>query len=127
MITLSPLTQKRWHHFRSNKRGFVSLLIFIALFFFSLCAEFIANDVPLVVQYKGHYYFPIFKSYPETVFGGDFETTTNYKDVHVQELIAAKGWMLMAPIPYSYDTVNYHLPSPAPSAPTRENILYHFQ
>ena len=123
MITLSPLTQKRWHHFRSNKRGFVSLLIFIALFFFSLCAEFIANDVPLVVQYEGHYYFPIFKSYPETVFGGDFETTTNYKDVHVQELIAAKGWMLMAPIPYSYDTVNYHLPSPAPSAPTRENIL----
>lgn len=122
-MTLTPLTLRRLHNFRANRRGFWSLWIFLALLAVCACAEFIANDKPILVKFDGGYYMPVFKAYPETVFGGDFETEAEYRDPYVSELIEAKGWMLWPPIRYSYDTINYNLPQPAPSPPTRENIL----
>ena len=89
----------------------------------SLFAEFLANDQPLLIGYGGRLYFPLFREYPETVFGGEFEMAADYRDPYVTELIDEKGWILWPPIPYSYDTINYDLPSPAPSPPTKENIL----
>ena len=93
----------------------------MALLLVCLGAEFISNDKPIVVQYQGALYFPTFMQYPETTFGGDFETETEYRDPYVKELIEADGWMIWPPIPYSYDTINYNLPEPAPSAPTSDN------
>lgn len=122
-MTFSPLTLRRLAQFKANKRGYISFWIFLVLFFSTLFAEFIANDKPLLVKYGSHYYFPIFKEYPETTFGGDFETETNYRDPFVRELINKKGWMVWPPIPYSYNTVNYDLPVPAPAPPSRENWL----
>lgn len=88
-----------------------------------LCAEFVANDKPLLVKYDGGVYAPVFQNYPETTFGGDFETEADYRDPYVQELINAKGWMVWPPIRFSYDTINYNLPTPAPSGLTGENLL----
>ena len=88
-----------------------------------LFAEFISNDRPIIVSYDGGIYMPVFKDYPETAFGGDFETATDYRDPYVQELINAKGWMVWPPIRFSYDTISYDLPEPAPSKPTGVNIL----
>jgi microcin C transport system permease protein len=122
-MALSPLTQRRLSQFKANKRGFVSLWLFLVLFIVTLFAEFIANDKPLLVSYDHHYYFPIFKEYPETTFGGEFETETNYRDPFVKELIDKKGWMIWPLIPYSYNTVNYQLPVPAPAPPSKENWL----
>jgi microcin C transport system permease protein len=110
-------------NFRRNKRGYYSLWIFLVLFFITLFAEFIANDKPLVVRYDGVLYFPIFKVYPETAFGGEFETETAYRDPYVKALINNKGWMIWPPIPYSYDTINYDLPVPAPAPPSADNWL----
>jgi len=115
--------RRRLSRFRSNRRGFWSLWIFLALFFASLGAELIANDRPLLVSYGGDLYVPVVKSYPETVFGGFLEAEADYRDPEVRELIEERGWMLWPPIPYSYDTINYDLPSPAPSPPTSENWL----
>lgn len=122
-MTLSPLTRRRLHSFRANKRGFWSLWIFLFLLLLALSAEFIANDKPLLVKYEGKYFAPVFVNYPETTFGGDFETEAEYRDPYVAEKIAASGWALWPPIPFSYDTINYTLPQPAPSPPTRENWL----
>ncbi len=89
------------------------------LFVLSLGAEFIANDKPFLVEYDGGYYFPGFKAYPETTFGGDFETEADYRDPYLKKLIAEKGgWMVWPAIRYSYDTHNLDLPTPAPSPPT---------
>jgi microcin C transport system permease protein len=119
----SPLTQRRWANFKANKRGFWALWIFLALFGFTLFAEFVANDNPLLLKYDGHYYFPVFVSYPETAFGGEFETEARYRDAYVKKLIEAKGWVIWPLIPYSYNTINYNLDQPAPSPPSRENWI----
>jgi len=122
-MALSPITKRRLAQFRANKRGFWSLWIFVALLAVCLFAEFLANDKPILVQYEGAYYFPTFVSYPETEFGGDFETEAEYRDPFVAELINEKGWMIWPPIRFSYDTINYDLPVPAPSPPDDVNFL----
>jgi len=118
------LTKKRIQYFKANKRAYVSLVIFAVLFVLTLFAEFISNDKPLLVTYEGKYYGPIFKMYPGTTLGGDFERETSYRDPFLKELIAKKGGRMIWPlIPYSYNTINYDLPSPAPSPPSKENWL----
>ena len=134
MNILSPLNQRRWRNFRANRRAFWSLIIFGVMFLLSMFAEFIANDKPILVNYRGEYYAPIFNFYPETAFGGDFKTEAVYSDPVVQCLIQSggleicfdeservlgdikaktfetsldgyyKGWALWPLIPYSYDT-----------------------
>jgi microcin C transport system permease protein len=121
--TLSPLTRRRLAQFKANRRGYYSFWIFLSLLFVCLFAEFISNDRPIIVSYDGGIYMPVFKDYPETAFGGDFETATDYRDPYVQELINARGWMVWPPIRFSYDTISYDLPEPAPSKPTGVNIL----
>jgi microcin C transport system permease protein len=118
-LRLSPLNRRRWQNFKSNRRGYWSLWIFLILFFISLFAELIANDRPFLIRFDGHLYFPAFVTYPETAFGGDFETAADYRDPYLQKLIAAKGGTIIwPPIRYSYDTHNLDLPTPAPSKPT---------
>jgi microcin C transport system permease protein len=120
---ISPLTRRRLDAFCGNRRGFWSLWIFLALFAMSLFAEFIANDRPIVVYYNGSWYFPVVANYPETTFGGVFPTEADYRDPEVKQLIDAKGWMVWPLIPFSYNTINYNLPSPAPSPPSRADWL----
>jgi microcin C transport system permease protein len=118
-IALSPINKRRWQNFKENRRGYWSLWIFVALFLITLFSEFIANDKPLYVRHEGKSYFPVFMNYPETAFGGDFETAADYRDPFLQKLIAEKGGTIVwPPIRYSYDTHNLDLPTPAPSKPT---------
>ena len=123
-ITVTPLTVRRLQNFKSNRRGYVSFWIFMVLFVLSIFAELITNDKPLMIEYQGSYYFPVVKIYPETLFGGDFETEAEYREKDVQNLITTKGGKIYWPlIRYSYDTVNLNLNRPAPSPPTLENLL----
>ena len=117
------LTRRRWRNFRANRRAYVSFWIFLVLLVVTLPAELIANDKPLLVRYDGALYLPVFVSYPETTFGGDFDSEADYRDPFVQELISAKGWALWPPIRFSYDTVNYDLDQPSPAPPSRQDLL----
>lgn len=149
-MTLSPLNQRRWTNFKRNKRAFWSLIIFGIMFALSLLAEFIANDRPIMVSFRGEIYTPVFNFYPETAFGGDFRTEAIYRDPEVQCLIISgglvdcyddpegiiedardgvvldepieKGWILSAPIPFSYNTIN-DIDGTAPSPPDGTHIL----
>lgn len=122
-LPITPMTARRLVNFHANKRGYWSLWIFLALFLFTLFAEFIANDKPLLVRFDGAFYTPVFNSYPETTFGGDFETEADYSDPFVVELIEEKGWLVMPLIPYSFDTPVTDLTAPAPSPPSLQNWL----
>ncbi|MFG6566188.1 MULTISPECIES: ABC transporter permease [unclassified Sulfitobacter] len=149
-MALSPLNQRRWRNFTANRRAYWSLWIFAILFGISLLAEFVANDKPILVSYRGEYYTPIFNFYPETAFGGDFQTEAAYRDPEVQCLIATggldlcfddpegyildaedgeiegeaieTGWALWPVIPYSYDTA-VDRPGAAPLPPNGQNWL----
>lgn len=114
---------EKWRKFKASKRGFYAFWMFLAVFFVSLGAEFVANDKPLVVYCDGQWYFPIVDNPPETVFGGEFLTPADYKDPFVRRKINENGFFVMPPIPYRYDTIVYDLPLPAPSAPSLKNWL----
>jgi microcin C transport system permease protein len=117
LLRLSPINQRRWRNFRSHRRGFWSLWIFAALFVVSLFAEFVANDRPILMSYKGELLAPVLVDYPEEKFGG-FLAETDYRDPLIRDEIMANGWMLWPPIRYDYSTINYELPSPAPADPS---------
>ncbi|MGB8813539.1 MAG: ABC transporter permease [Paracoccaceae bacterium] len=149
-MVLSPLNQRRWRNFKANRRAFWSLILFSLLFGLSLFAEVLANDKPLLVKYRGEYFTPFMQFYPETAFGGDFQTEAGYRDIEVKCLIGSggsetcfddpeavlaeaaggtlagqpvdAGWMLWPPIPYSFNTiVDKH--GAAPGAPDHLNWL----
>ncbi|MEZ9924256.1 ABC transporter permease [Vibrio breoganii] len=120
---MNPLLKLRIDRFKANKRGFWSLWIFTLLFTVTLFAEVVANDKPLFVSFDYGWYFPIAKQYSEIEFGGEFAAEADYTDPYVQDLINEKGYMVWPIIRFSYDTINYNLPGPAPSAPDSINWL----
>ncbi|WP_095198424.1 ABC transporter permease [Mesorhizobium carmichaelinearum] len=114
---LSPLNRRRWQNFKANRRGYWSLWIFLVLFGLSLFSEWIANDKPILVSYKGEILFPVLVAYPEEKFGG-FYAVTDYRDPVIRDEIDANGWMIWPPIRYSYRTVNNAIPDAAPAKPS---------
>ncbi|MCB2054928.1 MAG: ABC transporter permease [Geminicoccaceae bacterium] len=116
-MKLGPINRRRLDNFKANRRGWWSFWIFLVLFVVTLFAELVANDRPLLVSYAGELYVPVLAVYPETAFGGEFDTEADYRDPFVQDLIREDGWMIWPPIGFSYATINYNLPTPAPSAP----------
>jgi microcin C transport system permease protein len=117
------MIQMRLQRFRQNRLGFVCFILFSLIFVVSLAANLIANEKPLLVKYQQSFYFPVFKSYPETTFGGVFETEADYKDPVVQQLIADQGWAVWPLIRYAAQTPNLDLAVPVPSEPTAQNWL----
>lgn len=121
--TYSP-GRRAWHRFRSSKRSYYSLWIFSILFIISLFAEILSNDKPLIICYEGSYYFPLVKMYPETVFGGVFETEADYIDPIIKEAVTGgDNWALYPLNPYSYSTINYQSTRPHPAPPSNENYF----
>ena len=120
---ISPLNRRRLHNFRANRRGYWSLWIFLAILVVTLFAEVVANDKPFLVYFDGGFYTPIFKDYPETTFGGTFETAADYRDPVVAAKIDARGWMIWPLVRYHHRTVAWDLPVPAPAPPSAEHWL----
>jgi microcin C transport system permease protein len=113
---------KGWERFKSNRLGYFSLWIFTILFGLSLGAELIANDRPLIVRYDGQFYFPIAKDYPETIFGGDFATPTDFLDPDIKKNLSRSGnWAIYPLITYNHETLNYFSKEPNPAAPSADN------
>jgi microcin C transport system permease protein len=116
-LKLGPMNRRRLDNFRRNRRGYWSFWIFLVLFVVSLCAEFVANDRPLIASYKGEILFPVLFNYPEEKFGG-FLAKTDYRDPVIAKEIADNGWAIWPPIRFANNTHNFDLPTPAPSPPT---------
>ncbi len=116
--------QRAWMRFCGQKRAFWSLCLFMLLFAASLGAELLSNDRPLLVRYEGAYFFPLAKDYPETTFGGDFPTPTDYLDPFIRDQLSRPdNWVVFPPNRYGANTINYFAPSPNPAPPSAENWL----
>ncbi len=122
--TTQTTADRAWRRFRANKRGYVSLIIFTVLFVLSLFAEVLSNDKPLIVHYNDSYYFPLFNTYAETEFGGDFASETDYLDPFIREQLSkGDNWSLYPLNPYNYATINYFAQLPNPAPPSEQNLL----
>lgn len=116
--------QRAWRRFAGNRRGWWSLWIFLTVFGVSLFAEWLSNDQPIAVHYQGQYYFPMWQTYPETTFGGDFNSPTDFLDPFIRQQLAHDGnWALYPPNPYRFDTINYFAQAANPAPPSAENLL----
>ena len=123
LLHLSP-NKRAWLRFKNNRRGYYSLWIFSALLFISLFAELISNDKPLIIQYEQEYYFPLWNDYPETTFGGDFVTRTDYNDPYIRDKITRNGnWAVYPFNNYRFDSINYFAELPNPARPSEQNLL----
>jgi len=122
-MPLSPINQRRLYNFKRNRRGYWAFWIFSVLFILSLGAELIANDKPIAVQYDDNWYFPVFKSYPESTFGGDLEFDADYTDAYITDLIKEKGRLYWPLIPFSHQTIDFDLESSPPSPPSARHWL----
>jgi microcin C transport system permease protein len=122
-VSLSP-GQRAWLRFKRNRLGYWSLLIFSALVLLSLLAEILSNDRPLLVRYQGQMYVPLLVDYPETTFGGDFDSDTDYLDPFIEQQLSQPGnWALYPLNRYGPGTLNYFAEQPNPSGPSRQNLL----
>lgn len=122
--TVQSPARRAWRRFRANRLGYGSLCLFTALFVISLFAELLSNDKPIVVRYAGHWYFPLVQELPETTFGGDFHTPTDYLDPFIRDQLKQPGnFALFPPNPYHHSSINYFAAEPSPAAPTRANLL----
>ena len=122
-VSLSP-SALAWQRFKRNRLGFVSLVLFVVLFVVSLAAEFVSNDKPLVAKYQGQIYFPVFKNPPETAFGGDFATPTDFLDPFIRQQFQQPGnWAVYPLNPYHHGTLNYFAKEPNPAPPSADNWL----
>jgi microcin C transport system permease protein len=116
--------RRAWRRFRANRLGYVSLVVFAVLFAISLFAEMLSNDRPLVLRYGGQWYFPVFQTLPETTFGGDFPTPTDYLDPDIRANLAKPGNLVVYPPNRYYSrTINYFAKSPDPARPSAQNWL----
>lgn len=122
-MPLSVINQRRLHNFKQNRRGFWAFWIFIVLYAVSLGAEFIANDRPIAIHYDNAWYFPVFKNYSESTFGGDLEFDADYSDPYITDLINEKGDLYWPLIPFSAQSIDFELSSSPPSAPSGRHWL----
>ena len=123
-MKLTPLTRRRLANFRSNRRGYWSLWIFLGLFAISLVSELIANDKPILMRHNGELWAPVLFTYTEQELGGEFATEAKYEDPYVQNLIAESGgWMLWPPIRFAHDTIDWFTQEGAPAPPSTRHLL----
>ena len=122
-VSLSP-SALAWRRFKRRRLGFISLILFVLLFLLSLSAELVSNDKPLVVSYQGQMFFPVFNNPPETAFGGDFATPTDFFDPFIRQQLAKPGnWAVFPLNPYHHSTLNYFAKEPNPAPPSADNWL----
>jgi microcin C transport system permease protein len=120
---MSP-NQRAWARFRRNRIGYLSLWGFVIVLVLATFAELVSNDRPLVARYDGQLFFPLLKNHPETTFGGDFETPTDWSDPLIAEAFAKPGnWAMFTLNRYGPRTSNPFELEPSPAAPSRLHWL----
>lgn len=121
--SLSP-NQRAWARFRRNRLGYASLLIFVTFLLLGLFAEVVSNDRPLIARYQGELLFPALNNPPETRFGGDFQTPTDWHDPLIREQFAKPGnWALFTLNEFGAKTIDVFAHNADPARPGNGHLL----
>tara|TARA_B100000035_G_C21034378_1_gene570082 strand:+ start:2943 stop:3851 length:909 start_codon:yes stop_codon:yes gene_type:complete len=84
----------------------------------------ISNDKPIIMSINDEIYYPYIVDYTETDFGGELETTPDYKGYFIVNLLRSENNWAIYPInPHSYNSINFNNANPNPAPPSIENLL----
>ena len=109
---------KAWRRFKKNKSAVISVVILVAIFFFSMTAELWANRKPIVMSYHGETYFPVFKYYHPSVFGLEDVSEMDYRSMKM----GPNDWSVWPVIHWDPFERNEKIEE-FPSSPTTSNIF----
>jgi len=97
----------------------VARVVLLLFFLASLGARAIAHRDPLIVRYRGHWYFPALRFYSGVVFEETDALTPDYRKLAQSGRIRA----LFPPIAYGPNDADETLAAPPPTAPDRRHWL----
>jgi peptide/nickel transport system permease protein len=100
-----------WRRFKRNPIALAGLYVVGFLALMALFADFIANDKPYYLEYRGKTYFPIFRSYIVSAKLGQWPA--ELLNVDFKKLDGAKT--VFPPIPYRQTNINLLEPVEPPS------------
>jgi peptide/nickel transport system permease protein len=100
-----------WKRFKRNRIALAGFYVVCMLVVMALSADFLANDKPYYLHYRGKVYFPIFRSYLVGARVGRWPA--ELLNVDFKKLEGAKS--LFPPIPYRPSNINLLEPLEPPS------------
>jgi peptide/nickel transport system permease protein len=100
-----------WKQFRRNPIALAGFYVVCILVFIAVFADFIANDKPYYLSYRGKVYFPIFRSY--LVGSGLSQWPTELLHVNFKKLEGSGA--IFPPVPYRPSNVDLLVPYETPS------------
>lgn len=100
-----------WRRFKHNSIALAGFFVVCSLAFMALFADFIANDKPYYLQYRGAVYFPIFRSYLVGMGVGSWPA--ELANVDFKKLPGSSA--IFPPNPYRPSNINLLEPLESPS------------
>jgi ABC-type microcin C transport system permease subunit YejE len=92
LITLDPITRRRFARFRHIKRGYYSLLILLGAMVLSIFAPFLAESRALMVRHNGELFFPTFTYTTMSVFNQTPPPGWQASDIEVDYFRLQREW-----------------------------------
>lgn len=102
-IHWTPMTLRKFHRFKSIRRGHVSLLILIGLVLVAMLDQVVVGKRALAVHYNAEWYFPAFKQgqYNGVDFGGSEQSEADYRQLQQSwKDSGSENWVLMPLVPW---------------------------
>lgn len=124
MRLFSEVSRQRFARFRKVKRAWWSLWALLIAYGLSLCSPWLVNDKPLALRWEGVWSFPAFVHYPETHFGGAYQTAPDYAVLLARGRSEGRDVLVWNP-PIAQDPIKSHLDEEGtpPYAPSGKHWL----
>ena len=117
----SEITRTQLAKFKNIRRSYYAFCCLFLLFFISLFSEFVANEKPIYVNYKGSSYFPVLFFYPGKTFAQAQDTVTNYISLRNNTQFKKEAFVLWTPYPHGPFHSYFYKSKPPPNIPSLEH------
>lgn len=121
----TSLFAKRWRKFKTMKRGYYALILFVSTYLLSFLLPLVVSEKALIVKHEGEFFFPIVGNYTSAQdLGQDRIGEPDYRALKKQyEDEGGGNWVLMPLYPYGPKESLLGMPGTPPHRPSRTHWL----